>query len=87
MKELANNVPNDYFLGCGYVGTQEQQMRIILSSNFTHEETFSIKGYLKSHLLPQHIENTKILIFQKKVADLTYPDWKDKADAFWSLLD
>lgn len=40
-------------------------MRTILSSNFTHEERFSIKGYFKSHLLPNHIESTKFLILQK----------------------
>lgn len=47
-------------------------MRIILSSNFTHEDIFSTR----SHLLLQHTENTTILSLQKKkkVADLTYSD-------------
>lgn len=76
MRELQSDVPNDYFLvrvRVGDIRIQEEQMRIIQSSNFTHEEIFSFKGYFKSHLLPQHIKNTKILVLQKKkVADLTY---------------
>lgn len=42
-------------------------MRIILSSNFRHEEMSSVKRYFKSHLLSQDVENSKSLILQKRL--------------------